>query len=75
MCRFCTLCNSGVVYDRGLPDGTELTFGNTSALHENDLVMFDHRTLSYWWQVPGRAIVGELTDTQLEALPSTTTTW
>jgi hypothetical protein len=29
-----------VLYDRGLPDGTELTFGNTSALHENDLVMF-----------------------------------
>jgi hypothetical protein len=31
LCRVCTLCNSGVVYDRGLPDGTELTFGNTSA--------------------------------------------
>ena len=72
---YCPLCNSGVVFDRRLPDGTELTFGNTSALYENDLVMYDHQTFSYWWQVPGRAIVGELSGTELEALPSTTTTW
>jgi hypothetical protein len=72
---FCPLCNSGVVFDRRLPDGTELGFGNTSALYENDLVMYDRQTFSYWWQVPGRAIVGELSGTALEVLPSTTTTW
>lgn len=72
---YCPLCNSGVVFDRRLPDGTELTFGNTSALYENDLVMYDLQTLSYWWQVPGRAIIGELSGTDLEVLPSTTTTW
>jgi hypothetical protein len=72
---YCPLCNSGIVFDRRLPDGAELSFGNTSALYENDLVMYDHQTFSYWWQVPGRAIVGELMGTELQPLPSTTTTW
>jgi len=71
---YCPLCRSGVVYDRRL-DGRELTFGNTSALFENDLVMLDRETNSYWWQVAGRAIVGTLTGEQLEVLPAVTTTW
>ena len=71
---YCPLCRSGVVYDRRA-DGTELTFGNTSALHDADLVMYDHQTNSYWWQIAGRAIVGELTGDELEVLPSSTTTW
>jgi hypothetical protein len=72
---YCPLCDSGIVFDRRHPDGRELTFGNTSALYENDLVMYDHQTFTYWWQVPGRAIVGELSGTALDGLPSTTTTW
>lgn len=71
---YCPLCRSGVVYDRRL-DGRELTFGNTSALYENDLVMYDHQTGSYWWQVPGEAIVGPLAGARLTPLPSVTTTW
>jgi len=71
---YCPLCRSAVVYDRRL-DGRELTFGNSSALYENDLVMFDRETNSYWWQVAGRAIVGTLTGEQLDVLPSITTTW
>jgi hypothetical protein len=71
---YCPLCFSGIVYSRELGDRT-LTFGNTSALYESDMVMLDYETGSYWWQVAGRAIVGTLTDEQLTALPSTTTTW
>lgn len=71
---YCPLCRSAVVYDRRL-DGRTLTFGNTSALYENDLVMFDRETNSYWWQVAGRAIVGELSGEGLTPLPSSTTTW
>lgn len=71
---YCPLCRSGVVYDRRLDD-VELTFGNTSALHDADLVMYDHQTNSYWWQVAGRAIVGDLTGAELDVLPSSTTTW
>ena len=71
---FCPLCRSAIVYDRVL-DGRLLSFGNTSALYESDLVMFDRETLSYWFQVAGEAIVGELTGARLVALPSVTTTW
>ena len=45
---YCPLCRSAIVYDRRL-DGRELTFGNSSALYESDLVMFDRETRSYWW--------------------------
>ncbi len=71
---YCPLCASGVVYDRQVDDRL-LSFSNTSALYENDLVMVDRETGSYWWQVPGRAIVGELSSTELTALRAETTTW
>ncbi len=38
---YCPLCASGVVFDRRV-DGEVLVFGNTSALYNSDLVMFDH---------------------------------
>ena len=71
---YCPLCASGVVYDRRMGDGV-LLFGNTSALYQNDLVMFDHATGSYWFQVGGEAIVGKLTGEKLKLLPSATATW
>ncbi len=71
---YCPLCRSGVVYDRRLGDVT-LSFSNTSALYESDLVMVDRETGSYWWQVPGRAIVGPLSGEALQVLASVTTTW
>ncbi len=71
---YCPLCASAVVYRR-IVDGQELLFGNTSALYESDLVMFDHQTGSYWFQVAGEAIVGPLTGTRLQALPSSTMSW
>lgn len=71
---YCPLCRSGVVYDRRL-GGVTLSFSNTSALYESDLVMVDRETGSYWWQVPGRAIVGTLSGEELQPLPSVTTTW
>ena len=71
---YCPLCASGVVYSRAL-DGDILTFGNTSALFEMDLVMYDPVSWSYWFQVLGEAIVGDLTEKRLTLLPSVTTTW
>jgi hypothetical protein len=43
---YCPLCASGVVFDRRI-DGEVLTFGNTSALYNSDLVMFDYASGSY----------------------------
>ena len=71
---YCPLCRSGVVYDRVL-DGRLLTFGNTSALYQNDLVMFDRQTNSYWPQTGGKAVVGVLTGARLAVLPSSMTTY
>ena len=71
---YCPLCASAVVYDRRLDDRV-LVFGNTSALYESDMVMYDHQTGSYWFQVAGEAIVGELTGRRLKPLPSITISW
>ena len=71
---YCPLCASGIVYDRRL-EGQVLEFGNTSALYENDMVMYDHQTGSYWFQVGGEGIVGELTGKRLTLLPSATVPW
>ena len=76
LASYCPLCRSGIVYDRRLP-GTEaaLVLGNTSALYESDMVMFDHQTGSYWNQISGEAIVGSLTGQRMSILPAQMTTW
>jgi hypothetical protein len=71
---YCPLCASGVVYHREL-EGQTLLFGNTSALYQSDLVMYDHQTGSYWFQTAGEAVVGPMTGSRLKLLPSTTMTW
>lgn len=75
---YCPLCGSGVVFDRR-PDDLRhdgvLTFDNTSALYQNDMVMVDPETSTYWWQVAGAGLVGNLAGARLTILPSTTTTW
>ena len=75
---YCPLCGSGLVFDRrpnDLRHDGVLTFDNTSALYENDMVMVDQETNTYWWQVSGSGIVGNLTGTKLTLLPSMTTSW
>jgi len=71
---YCPLCFSGVVFSREV-GGATLTFGNTSALYQSDLVMYDHQTGSYWFQVAGEAVVGTLTGSRLKPLPSATMPW
>ncbi len=76
LASYCPLCRSGIVYDRLLPGaGAPLLLGNTSALFESDMVMFDHQTGSYWNQVSGDAIVGPLTGQRMSILPAQMTTW
>jgi hypothetical protein len=72
---FCPLCNATIAFDRTLPDGTLLDFGTTGNLRNSDLVMYDRQTNSWWQQFTGEAIVGELTGTQLEFLPSQIIAW
>jgi len=66
---YCPLCNSAVVFDRRVA-GAEMTFGTSGLLRNSDLVMWDRSTESLWQQLTGEAIVGELTGTALQRVPS-----
>ncbi len=71
---FCPLCNSAIVFDRRL-DGEVYDFGVSGNLRNSDLIMWDRQTQSWWQQLTGEAIVGQLTGAQLDILPATLTAW
>jgi hypothetical protein len=66
---FCPLCNASLAFERRL-DGRVLDFGTTGRLRMNDMVMYDRQTESWWQQIQGEAIVGELTGSRLTEWPS-----
>jgi len=66
---FCPLCNSAITFKRTI-DGTVYDFGVSGKLRNSDLVMWDRQTESWWQQITGEAIVGELVGTQLDMLPT-----
>lgn len=66
---FCPLCNAVVVFDRRVGDQV-LDFGTTGRLRNSDLLMYDRQTETWWQQFLGEAIIGELTGTVLDILPS-----
>ena len=71
---YCPLCNSAVVFDRRA-DGRTLDFGTTGNLRHSDLVMWDRQTESWWQQITGEAIVGELSGARLKRLAAASVTW
>ena len=71
---FCPLCNSGITFDRRTDAGV-LSFGVSGKLRNSDMIMFDRETESWWQQAIGIGIVGELTDVELQSLPSWMESW
>ncbi|HKA12202.1 MAG TPA: DUF3179 domain-containing protein [Candidatus Dormibacteraeota bacterium] len=71
---FCPLCYTAIAFDRRAA-GRILDFGTTGDLRKSDLVMYDRQTESWWQQAVGRAIVGDLTGTQLTILPAGIVSW
>jgi hypothetical protein len=71
---FCPLCNTAIAFDRRL-EGRVLDFGTTGNLRHSDLVMWDRQTESWWQQVTGEAIIGELTGQKLTELPAEIVAW
>lgn len=71
---FCPLCNSGLTFDRRTEAGV-LSFGVSGKLRNSDMVMYDHQTETWWQQAVGEAIVGVLTGTELQSLPSWMESW
>ena len=66
---YCPLCNSGVVFDRRV-NGVALDFGVTGNLRFSDMLMWDRQTESWWQQIGGEAVVGEMTGARLNIIPS-----
>jgi hypothetical protein len=66
---FCPLCNTALVFDRRL-DGKVYEFGVSGNLRMSDLIMYDRVTHTWWQQLTGEGIVGELTGYQLTFLPA-----
>lgn len=70
---YCPLCNSGLVFDRRLNYNGKnylLEFEVSGMLRNSDMVMFDKQTESWWQQLMGTSIVGELAGTELKVIPS-----
>jgi len=65
---YCPLCGTGVVFDP-IVNGEPTEFGTSGKLYQSNLVMYDRQTDSYWSQVLGEAIVGEMTGVKLKLLP------
>lgn len=71
---YCPLCGSGIAYERTL-NGEVVEFGTSGKLYNSNLVMYDRKTNTYWSQIEGRAIVGELTGTKLTPISVDTVVW
>ncbi len=71
---YCPLCGSGIAFERTI-DGEEVEFGTSGKLYNSNLVMYDRKTNSYWTQIGGQAIVGELTGKLLKPVSIETVVW
>ena len=71
---YCPLCNSTLAFDRRVGERT-LSFGTTGNLRNSDLVMYDRQGQSWWQQITGEAVVGELAGTMLRVIPSQILSW
>lgn len=71
---YCPLCGSGIAFEGKIND-EEVEFGTSGKLYNSNLVMYDRKTNSYWSQIDGLAIVGELAGTKLKPVSIDTVVW
>jgi len=71
---YCPLCGSGIAYERTI-NGEEVEFGTSGKLYNSNLVMYDRKSDTYWTQIDGLAIVGELTGMKLKKVSIDTVVW
>ena len=71
---YCPLCGSGIAYERKI-DGNPVEFGVSGKLYNSNLVMYDRKTDTYWTQIDGNAIVGQLTGQRLTSISIDTVVW
>ena len=71
---FCPLCNSALAFNRML-EGRVFDFGVSGNLRNSDLIMWDRQTQTWWQQLTGEGIVGELAGYQLPFIPAAIISW
>ena len=71
---FCPLCNSAIAFKRTL-EGRVFDFGVSGNLRNSDLIMWDRQTQTWWQQLTGEAIVGELAGHRLDLVPASIISW
>ncbi len=70
---YCPLCNSSMVFDRRLTYNDKayvLDFEVSGMLRNSDMVMADKQTQTWWQQLKGSGLVGELAGANLTVIPS-----
>ncbi|WP_419838330.1 DUF3179 domain-containing (seleno)protein [Candidatus Poriferisodalis sp.] len=72
---YCTLCLTALMFDRRLPDGSEITFQTSGLLMDSNKIMIDNETESLWNHLSGTAFAGPLAGTKLEQYPVATVRW
>ena len=71
---YCTLCRSGLLFDRRVGD-LVLDFQTSGLLIESNKIMVDVQTDTLWRHQTGVGLAGELADVELTQYPVLTTTW
>jgi hypothetical protein len=71
---YCPLCGSAIAFNREI-DGKAVEFGTSGKLYNSNLIMYDRLTDTYWTQIGGKAIVGELTGWELQPVSIHTVSW
>ncbi|MFL2639882.1 MAG: DUF3179 domain-containing protein [Dehalococcoidia bacterium] len=64
---YCPLCYTALGFEREV-DGNVLNFGTTGNLRRSNLIMWDDLTESWWQQITGKAIIGDLAGVSLETI-------
>ena len=71
---FCPLCNSALAFKRTL-EGRVFDFGVSGNLRNSDLIMWDRQTQTWWQQLTGEAIIGELAGHKLPFISASIISW
>lgn len=66
---YCPLCGSGTAFL------SEVSFGVSGLLYNNDVLLYDRETHSLWSQILSEAVSGELKGNKLELLPLAHSSW
>jgi thiol-disulfide isomerase/thioredoxin len=75
---YCPLCGTGISYERIINQNNKqkiVKFGVSGKLFNSNLIMYDDLTDTYWQQIDGKAITGELTGQTLTPIETNTLTW